>query len=217
MTTPSPGQQTVASEPIPDTAPAQQGTPGLPLSRLTVLSGPSGVGKGTITADIRARYPQVWLSVSVTTRPARPGEIDGVHYHFVDDATFDSLVADGELLEWALIHGQQRSGTPRGPVRRALAEGRPALLEIDIQGAEQVRASMPEALFVFVAPPSLAELERRLAGRGTEDQREQDRRLHTARTELAAADRFDTVIVNTEVRQASDDLVHCMGLREDAT
>ncbi len=184
-------------------------------SRLTVLAGPSAVGKGTVSADIRARYPQVWLSVSVTTRAPRPGEVDGVHYHFVDDERFDELIRDGQLLEWAVIHGQQRSGTPRRPVEQALAEGRPALLEIDLAGARQVRATMPEALFVFLAPPSWEELVRRLLGRGTEDQAERDRRLATAKVELAAESEFDLTIVNTDVQQAADDLIHSMGLRPD--
>lgn len=177
-----------------------------------MLAGPTAVGKGTVAADVRARYPQVWLSVSVTTRPPRPGERDGEHYHFVDDATFDAMVAGGEFLEWALVHGSHRYGTPRAPVEAVLAAGRPALLEIDLQGARQVRQSMPHALFVFLAPPSFDELVRRLVGRGTESQAERDRRLQTARTEMAAESEFDVTIVNVDVSQASDDLVHCMGL-----
>ena len=181
--------------------------------RLTVLAGPTAVGKGTVAADIRARYPQVWLSVSATTRPPRRGEQDGVHYHFVDDATFDRMVADGEMLEWAVVHGRHRYGTPRGPVVQALEEGRPALLEIDLQGARQVRASMPEALFVFLAPPSWEELVRRLVARGTEDRAERERRLATARAELAAEREFDVSIVNGDVHEATDELVSWMGLR----
>lgn len=182
-------------------------------SRLTVLAGPTAVGKGTVSADVRARYPQVWLSVSATTRPPRPGEVDGVHYHFVDDATFDRMVAGGELLEWAVVHGRYRYGTPRGPVEQALAEGRPALLEIDLQGARQVRQSMPGALFVFLAPPSWEELVRRLVGRGTESAAERERRLATARIELAAESEFDVTVVNDDVRRATDELVSWMGLR----
>ena len=182
-------------------------------SRLTVLAGPSAVGKGTVSADVQRRYPQVWVSTSVTTRPPRPGEVDGQHYHFVDDATFDAMIAGGALLEWASIHGLQRSGTPREPVEAVLATGRPAMLEIDLQGARQVRQTMPQALFVFLAPPSWAELERRLLGRGTEDAAERERRLQTARVELAAESEFDVTIVNHEVRQAADDLVALMGLR----
>jgi guanylate kinase len=180
--------------------------------RLAVLAGPTAVGKGTVSADIRARYPQVWLSVSLTTRAARPGERDGEHYHFVSDATFDAMVAEGQLLEWAVVHGRNRYGTPRRAVERALAEGRPTLLEIDLQGARQVRQNMPDALFVFLAPPSWDELVRRLVGRGTESLEERERRLHTARLELAAEKEFDVTIVNADVHQATDDLVQCMGL-----
>lgn len=181
-------------------------------ARLTVLAGPTAVGKGTVSADVRARYPQVWLSVSVTTRAPRPGEVEGVHYHYVDEAEFDRMVAAGELLEWAVVHGRHRYGTPRRPVEEVLAQGRPALLEIDLQGARQVRRTMPDARFVFLAPPSWEELVRRLVGRGTEDEVERERRLATARTELAAEAEFDVTVVNADVRQAGDDLVSSMGL-----
>jgi guanylate kinase len=180
--------------------------------RLTVLAGPTAVGKGTVAADIRRRYPAIWLSVSVTTRPSRPGEIDGVHYHFVDEATFDAMTSAGELLEWAVVHGRHRYGTPRRAVEEVLAEGRPALLEIDLQGARQVRATMPQAFFVFLKPPSLDELVRRLVGRGTEDSEERARRLRTAEVEMAAEAEFDVSIVNDNVRRATDELVSCMGL-----
>lgn len=176
-------------------------------SRLVVLAGPTAVGKGTVAARVRERYPEVWISVSVTTRRPRPGEIDGVHYHFVDDARFDEMVEAGELLEWAQIHGAARYGTPRQPVADALSRGRMALLEIDLQGARQVRASMPEALLVFLAPPSWDELVRRQIGRGTEDAAERERRLETARAELAAESEFDVTIVNREVEQAGEELV----------
>lgn len=181
-------------------------------SRLTVLAGPTAVGKGTVSADVRARYPLVWLSVSATTRPARPGEVDGVHYHFVDDATFDRMAAEGEFLEWAVVHGRHRYGTPRQPVLARLAEGRPALLEIDLAGARQVRAAMPGAQFVFLAPPSVDELVRRLVGRGTENEDERARRLATAEVEMAAAPEFDHVIVNDDVQRATDELIAVMGL-----
>ena len=183
-----------------------------PAARLTVLSGPSGVGKDSVIELIRARSPWVWLSVSVTTRPARPGEIEGVHYHFVDEATFEQLVEAGDLLEWAVVHGVNRYGTPRQAVLDALAAGKPALLEIDLQGARQVRRSMPEALFVFLAPPSWDELVRRLVGRGTEGEAERERRLATARDELAAEREFNKTIVNDDVHRATDELVQCMGL-----
>ncbi len=166
-----------------------------------------------MSADVRERYPDVWLSVSVTTRSPRPGEVEGVHYHFASDEEFDRLAAEGQLLEWAVVHGRHRYGTPRGPVEQVLAEGRPALLEIDLQGARQVRATMPGARFVFLAPPSWDELVRRLVGRGTEDEAERERRLATARTELAAEAEFDVTVVNADVRQAGDDLVSSMGLR----
>ena len=125
-----------------------------------MLAGPTAVGKGTVAACIRERAPDVWISVSVTTRPPRPVEVDGVHYHFVTESQFDAMVAAGELLEWALVHGAARYGTPRAPVEQALADGTPALLELDLQGARQVRAALPEPLFVFLAPPSWVELVR---------------------------------------------------------
>lgn len=181
-------------------------------ARLTVLAGPTAVGKGTVSADLRARYPQVWLSVSATTRPPRPGEVDGVHYHFVSPGTFAQMTADGQMLETAVVHGRNSYGTPRGPVEDRLASGQPALLEIDLQGARQVRESMPDAQFVFLAPPSLDELVRRLVGRGTEDAEERERRLATARVEMAAMDEFDHVVVNDDVHQATDELVALMGL-----
>ncbi|MBN9327852.1 MAG: guanylate kinase [Cellulomonas sp. 73-145] len=181
-------------------------------ARLTVLAGPTAVGKGTVSADVRARYPQVWLSVSATTRSPRPGEVDGVHYRFVSEAEFDRMVAAGELLEWAVVHGRHRYGTPRGPVEQRLAAGEPVLLEIDLQGARQVRDSMPGARFVFLAPPSWDELVRRLVGRGTEDEAERERRLATARVELAAEPEFDHVIVNDDVHRATDELLTVMGV-----
>ncbi len=122
-------------------------------SRLVVLAGPTAVGKGTVAGVIREDHPEVWISVSATTRKPRPGEVDGVHYWFVSDEEFDRMIAAGELLEWAVVHQSARYGTPRGPVEDALAANRPALLEIDLQGARQVRATMPQALFAFLAPP----------------------------------------------------------------
>nr|WP_277626294.1 guanylate kinase [Arsenicicoccus piscis] len=177
---------------------------------MAVLAGPTAVGKGTVADYVRREHPEVWMSVSATTRPPRPGEIDGRHYHFVTPEAFDRLVADGELLEWAVVHGRHRYGTPRRPVLEALAAGRMALLEIDLQGARQVKASMPEALFVFLAPPSWEELVRRLVGRGTEDAEERERRLATARRELAAASEFDVTVVNRDVREAGEELVSLM-------
>ncbi len=179
-------------------------------SRLTVLAGPTAVGKGSVTAWVREHHPEVWISVSATTRTPRPDEQDGVHYHFVDDAEFDRMVADDDLLEWAVVHGVHRYGTPRAAVERALADRRLALLEIDLQGARQVRARMPQARFVFLAPPSWEELTRRLVGRGTETEEERERRLGTAREELAAEREFDVTVVNRRVAEAGERLVELM-------
>lgn len=180
-------------------------------ARLTVLSGPSGVGKGSVIAEVRRRHPEVWLSVSVTTRAPRPGETEGVQYHFVDQAGFAAMVAAGELLEHASYAGHSY-GTPRGPVQARLAAGTPALLEIELQGARQVRAAMAEAQLVFLAPPSFSELARRLTGRGTEDPQVVARRLELARVELAAEGEFDRVVVNDDLAEAADALVMLMGI-----
>ncbi len=179
-------------------------------SRLVVLAGPTAVGKGTVSAFIRDHYPEVTLSVSATTRKPRPGEVDGVHYFFVSDAEFDRMISQRELLEWATVHNSYRYGTPRTPIDAALAEGKRVLLEIDLQGARQVRSVMPEALLVFLLPPTWEELVRRLTGRGTEDTEEQQRRLETARVELAAQDEFDARVVNREVGQAAQEVVELM-------
>lgn len=179
---------------------------------VTVLAGPTAVGKGTVSQYIREHYPQVCMSVSATTRPPRPGEIDGVHYSFVSNEKFDELIAEGKMLEWAQVHGLNKYGTRRDTVEEAITKGQHVLLEIDLQGARQVRRTMPEALFVFLAPPSWAELVRRLAGRGTETEAEQQRRLETAKLELAAEPEFDAVIVNDTVGQASARLVELMQL-----
>lgn len=176
-------------------------------SRLVVLAGPTAVGKGTVAACVRSQHPDIWISVSVTTRAARPGEIDGVHYHFISDEEFERLIAEDGLLEWAVVHSAARYGTPRRPVEERLAAGTPALLEIDLQGARQVRERMPDALMCFLKPPSFQELERRLVGRGTEGPAERERRLRTARVELAAEAEFDVTIVNTDVEAACEELV----------
>jgi len=148
---------------------------------------------------MRATHPEIWLSVSVTTRFPRPGEVDGVHYSFVSNEEFDRLVDEGGLLEWAQFAGN-RYGTPRAPVEERLAAGVPVLLEIELQGARQVRASMPEALLVFLTPPTWDELVRRLTGRGTEEPAVIEKRLATAREELAAEHEFDVTLVNTSVQ-----------------
>lgn len=179
---------------------------------LTVLAGPTAVGKGTVSTYIRDHYPQVWLSVSATTREPRAGETDGVHYYFVSSERFDELVAEGQMLEWAAVHGTNRYGTLRSTVGAAMANGKAVLLEIDLQGARQVRAAMPDAAFVFLAPPSWDEMVRRLIGRGTESAAEQRRRLETAKLELAAESEFDHTVINDDVQRAAGQLVSLMGL-----
>lgn len=181
---------------------------------LTVLAGPTAVGKGTVAAYVRDNYPEVKHSVSVTTRPARPGEVHGVHYIFIDDETFDRMLTGDELLEWATVHNKYRYGTPRGPVLEAAERGERMLLEIDLQGARQVRASMPDARLVFLTPPSWDELVNRLVGRGTEDEEERTRRLETAKVELASAREFDAIIVNDEVPLAAARLVELIRARD---
>lgn len=179
--------------------------------RLTVLSGPSGVGKSTVVAHMRKVHPEVWLSVSATTRKPRPGERHGVHYFFVNDDEFDKLIANGELLEWAEFAGN-RYGTPRGAVLGRLDNGEPVLLEIDLQGARLVRESMPDAQLVFLAPPSWDELVRRLTGRGTESAEVIERRLETAKIELAAESEFDSTLVNTSVEDVARELLALMNV-----
>jgi guanylate kinase len=176
-------------------------------SRLVVLAGPTAVGKGTVAAHISEHHPEIHLSVSATTRPPRPSEVDGEHYYFVDDEEFDRLVAEDELLEHATVHNAYRYGTPRRPIEEALAAGRTVLLEIDLQGARQVRAAEPSATMVFLLPPSWDELVLRLVGRGTEDDEERARRLRTAKGELAAQNEFDYRVVNDEVASAAREVV----------
>lgn len=178
-------------------------------SRLTVLSGPSGVGKSTVIAEIRKICPEIWISVSVTTRRPRPGEVDGREYHFVDDAEFDRLIDTGALLEWAPFAGN-RYGTPRAPLAERLEAGLSALLEIDVAGARQVRQAAPDARLVFLAPPSWDELVRRLTGRGTEPPEVLARRLAAAQDELAAAPEFDITLVNTSVQDVCRQLISLM-------
>jgi guanylate kinase len=189
---------------------AREGRVTPPTSRLVVLAGPTAVGKGTVSRYIHDHYPDVVLSVSATTRTPRPGEVDGEHYYFVTDAQFDDMVARGDFLEWATVHNAFRYGTPRPPIDAALAEGRSVLLEIDLQGARAVRQVMPEALLVFLLPPSWEELVRRLVGRGTEDSAEQARRLDTAKIELRSQDEFDVKVVNREVSQAAAEVVELL-------
>jgi len=176
-------------------------------SRLLVLAGPTAVGKGTVAAHIREHNPEIHLSVSATTRAPRPGEIDGVHYYFVDDAEFDRLIAEDELLEYAVVHNRSRYGTPRAPIDAALAAGKTVLLEIDLQGARQVRKAEPAATLIFLLPPTWDELVQRLVGRGTEGAEERARRLRTAKVELAAQNEFDHLIVNKDVAAAAAEVV----------
>lgn len=183
--------------------------PSADAARLTVLSGPSGVGKSTVVQEIRRHHPEVWLSVSVTTRAPRAGERDGVEYFFVSDAEFDRLVAERELLEWAEFAGN-RYGTPRSAVFARLEAKQPVLLEIDLQGARQVRHTMPDALLVFLRPPSWEELVRRLTGRGTEAPDVVARRLEAAQVELHAEREFDVTLVNTSVLDVCRELLAWM-------
>lgn len=188
----------------------KRGIPNPP--KLIVLAGPAGVGKGTVAQEILKRHPGVHLSVSATTRDPRPGEVDGEHYFFVSHDQFDVLISGNQLLEWATVHGINRYGTPRASVESALHSGHPVLLEIDIQGARQVKAAMPEARLVFILPPSWDELVRRLVTRGTESEEDQARRLATAQTELSAQHEFDVRVVNDEVEQCVELVVELMGL-----
>jgi guanylate kinase len=185
---------------VPTGRPAS--TPPRRRGRIIVVSGPSGVGKGAVTDRLMKALPDLHLSVSVTTRAPRAGEVGGVHYHFVDDATFDDMVKRGGFLEWAHIY-RHRSGTPREAVERKLAAGRDVVLEIDVDGARQVRARSPDAYLVFLKPPSLPELERRLRQRGTETEEQIRHRLGCAASEMAAEDTFDVTIVNDDLDTAA--------------
>lgn len=180
--------------------------------QVTVLAGPTSVGKSTLSRYIRATYPQVHFSVSATTRPARPGEVHGEDYLFLSQEEFDRLLAEDAFLEWAVVHKKHRYGTLRSTVDEALAGGKNVLLEIDLQGARQVRQRLPEAHFVFLAPPSFDDLVSRLTGRGTESAEEQQRRLETARIELAAESEFDVTIINDDVDRAARELIAQMGI-----
>jgi len=177
----------------------------------TVLVGPSGVGKGSVLAAVCAEHSEVWLSVSVTTRAPRPGEVEGRSYFFVTDADFDQMIVDDGLLEWA-SYQQARYGTPRAPVEQAITDGRAVIFEVDVQGARQIRDRLNPLRTVFLAPPSWEDLERRLRGRGTEPEAVIARRLDTARRELLTIDEWDHVIVNTEVALAASQLVDLIGL-----
>ena len=179
---------------------------------VVVIAGPSGVGKGSVHRGVREALPDSALSVSVTTRAPRPNEVEGVDYRFVDRPAFEAMVDRGELLEWAEYAGNLY-GTPREPVRELVAAGQVVVLDIEVQGALQVKHHLPEALLVFLVPPSFEELENRLRGRGTEDDEAIARRLRTARQEIDQQDAFDVVVVNDDLERCIDEVV---ALVEDA-
>ncbi|MEB3324636.1 MAG: guanylate kinase [Cyanobacteriota bacterium] len=195
---------------IQPTSPTSHGTPSGP-GRLTVLSGPSGVGKGTLVRGLLERHPQLWLSVSATTRPPREGEVEGEHYFFLTPEAFERHVKEGGFLEWATFAGNSY-GTPRAAVEQRLAAGQPVLLEIELEGARQVRRTFPAGLQIFVAPPSFEELERRIRERGTDQEEAIRKRLARAQEELAAATEFDAVLVNGTLDVAARELEQLMGL-----
>lgn len=178
--------------------------------RLTVIAGPTAVGKGTVVNYIRSNFPNIHVSISATTRAPRPGEVDGVNYFFLSHEEFDQLVESGQMLEHATIHGSNKYGTPKEPVVQALRDGLDVILEIDIQGARQVKAAMPDAQTIFIAPPNWDELVNRLAKRGTESPEEQSRRLETAKSELASQAEFDHVVINDEVARCAAEVVELM-------
>jgi guanylate kinase len=183
-------------------------TDGAEGGRLVVLAGPSGVGKSTVVKALRPELPSLFFSVSATTRAPRPGEVDGRDYHFVSDAEFDRMIASKELLEWAEIHrGLHRSGTPAAPVAQHLAAGDPVLIEVDLAGARAIKAVRPDALMVFLTPPSWEDLVSRLSSRGTESPEVVERRLATARVELAASTEFNVTVVNDDINQVVPRLV----------
>lgn len=183
--------------------------------RLIVITGPSGVGKGTLVGQLLRRHPRIWLSVSATTRPPRSGEVEGQHYWFLERSGFERQVAEGGFLEWAEFAGNLY-GTPRRPVEERLNEGRPVILEIELEGARQVRRSFPAAFQVLIRPPSFAELERRIRGRGADSEAAIHQRLERARVELAAEAEFDAVLVNDDLAAALAELEGLMNLA-DAT
>ena len=185
------------------------------VPHVVVLAGPTAVGKGTVAQEIRTNYPDVHLSVSATTRQPRPGEIEGTSYFFVTADKFHAMIEAGELLEWATVHGQAMYGTPRAPIDAALAAGKSVLLEIDIQGARQVRESMPQARLVFLLPPSWDELVRRLNARGTETDEQKTQRLATAVVELEAQSEFDCRVINADVRTAAQQVVDLLGIHKE--
>jgi len=174
---------------------------------LLVLVGPAGVGKGSLVKKMLASQSDLRLSVSATTRNPRPGEVDGVHYHFVSKDTFKEMIHEGKFLEWAEVHGSAYYGTPRKELEQAIADGKHLVLEIDLQGARQIRGKVQDSMSVFILPPSPEELERRLRGRGTETESEIQTRLKTAQNELAAASEFDYQVINEDLDQTASEIV----------
>jgi len=176
-----------------------------PLGKLIVLTGPSGVGKGTLMNAILQRYPELHYSVSATTRSPRPGEVNGKNYHFITRSEFEKLVTQGEFLEWAEFAGNCY-GTPREAVLNHIQSGKLVVLEIELEGARQIRHTFPSALSIFILPPSFAELEKRIRGRGQDTQEAISRRLNRAEEEIAAADEFDLQIINDDFEQALQEI-----------
>jgi len=181
------------------------------MVRLSVITGPSGVGKGTLVSQLLVRHPSIWLSVSATTRAPRPGDVEGESYFFLSRERFEQQVEAGGFLEWAEFAGNLY-GTPREPVERQLALGRPVLLEIELEGARQVRRSFPTGFQVMIKPPSLEELERRIRARGSDAEAAILRRLERAREELAAEAEFDATLVNGDLEQALEELEQLLAL-----
>ena len=179
--------------------------------RLTVITGPSGVGKGTLVKRLLDKHPEIWVSISATTRSPREGELEGVSYFFQSRESFDQLVVKNGLLEWAEFAGNCY-GTPRAPVEQALEAGHPVLLEIELEGARQVRRSFPQGMQIFLSPPSFEELERRIRGRGTDSEEAIGRRLIRAQEELEAQHEFDAVVINDDLESALNKVETLMGL-----
>jgi guanylate kinase len=175
------------------------------LGKLIVFTGPSGVGKGTLLRSLLRRHPELYFSISVTTRSPRPGEVDGQHYYFVTRPQFEQMVVEGELLEWAEFAGNCY-GTPRRPVKQQIEKGRSVVLEIELEGARQIHQTFPDALRVFILPPSLEELENRLRDRAQDSEQAILRRLRRAKAELEAASEFDVQIINDDLEKALDRL-----------